>query len=66
MEKTENRREATAPCGIAACLACALCQAANFEERRAATPAGKPDVKALYGAEAASYYFHFSQAITRA
>ncbi|HEX8314014.1 MAG TPA: hypothetical protein VF609_03425 [Flavisolibacter sp.] len=51
---------------MADCLECALCQAVNFEERRAAMPAGKPDIKALYEAEVMSYYFYFSQVIKRA
>lgn len=60
MKQNQTAKEASGTCKTVACLKCALCAAINFEERRNAKADVQPDGKALYGAEALGYAYHFS------
>ena len=60
-----NEKSLTPECKSSTCLHCALCKAVNYEEKRPAAPQLVNASKALYGAEASSYYFYFSAQINR-
>jgi hypothetical protein len=64
MKKYEISKMKLSSCKSAASLACDLKEVIHYEERREGRMEFRSEIKALYGAEAISYYFHFLPALT--
>jgi hypothetical protein len=63
MKKYETFKMKISSCKSAASLACDLRKDIHYEERREGRIDLRSELKALYGAEAVSYYFHFLPAL---